>query len=104
MEFYEEVSVALVGGDPRAIVLLADPFSTPMPRLLPTLNHCWPDTPVVGGMASVGGAVVAAIILGFIHTFVATLADSTIAAMVGVGIMALTLVVRPQGLLGRETP
>lgn len=41
-----------VGGDPRAIVLLADPFSTPMPRLLPTLNHCWPDTPVVGGMAS----------------------------------------------------
>lgn len=58
---------------------------------------------VVGGMASVGGAVVAAIILGFIHTFVTTLVDSTTAAMVGVGIMALTLVVRPQGLLGRET-
>ena len=59
---------------------------------------------VVGGMASIEGAVIAAIILGFIHTFVATLTDSLIATMVGVGFMALTLVVRPQGLLGREKP
>ena len=59
---------------------------------------------VVGGMASIGGAVIAAIILGFIHTFVATLTDSLIATMVGVGFMAVTLVVRPQGLLGREKP
>ncbi len=59
---------------------------------------------IVGGMASIEGAVIAAIILGFIHTFVATLTDSLIATMVGVGFMAVTLVVRPQGLLGREKP
>ena len=59
---------------------------------------------IVGGMASIEGAVVAAVILGFIHTFVATLTDSLIATMVGVGFMAVTLVVRPQGLLGREKP
>jgi branched-chain amino acid transport system permease protein len=57
---------------------------------------------IVGGMASIEGAVLAAIILGFIHTFVTTLADNLIATMVGVGFMAVTLVLRPQGLMGRE--
>ena len=57
---------------------------------------------IVGGMASIEGAVIAAIILGFIHTFVTTLADNLIATMVGVVFMAFTLILRPQGLLGRE--
>ena len=57
---------------------------------------------VVGGMASIEGAILAAVILGFIHTFVTTLTDNLIATMVGVGFMAITLIVRPQGLLGRE--
>ena len=59
---------------------------------------------IVGGTASIEGAVLAAVILGFIHTFVTTLTDSLIGTMVGVGFMALTLVIRPQGLLGREKP
>jgi branched-chain amino acid transport system permease protein len=58
---------------------------------------------VVGGMASIEGAVLAAILLGFIHTFIATLADGTTATIVGVAFMALTLVIRPQGLMGRES-
>ena len=53
-------------------------------------------------MASIEGAILAAVILGFIHTFVTTLTDNLIATMVGVGFMAITLIVRPQGLLGRE--
>ncbi len=40
--------------DLRAIVLLADPFSTPMIKLLPALNRAFGDVPVVGGMASGG--------------------------------------------------
>ena len=40
---------------------------------------------IVGGMASVEGAILAAVILGFIHTFVTTLTDSLIGTMVGVG-------------------
>ena len=40
---------------PRAIFLFADPFSTPMVRLLPAFNEAFGPTPVLGGMAS--GAV-----------------------------------------------
>jgi branched-chain amino acid transport system permease protein len=56
---------------------------------------------ILGGMESIAGAVVAAILLGIIHTFVTTLSDAIVAQMVGVGFMAVTLVIRPQGLLGR---
>ncbi|HWA46065.1 MAG TPA: branched-chain amino acid ABC transporter permease [Hypericibacter adhaerens] len=58
---------------------------------------------VLGGMASIQGAMIAAVVLGFVITFCTTLFDGVIATMVGVGIMALVLVVRPQGLMGRET-
>ncbi len=56
---------------------------------------------VMGGMESIAGAVLAAILLGFVHTFVTTLSDAVTAQMVGVACMAAVLVVRPQGLLGR---
>ena len=38
--------------DVRAMLLLADPYSTPVARILPTFNRAWPGVPVVGGMAS----------------------------------------------------
>jgi len=38
--------------DLRAIIALADPFSTPIVSILPTLNAALPGVPVVGGMAS----------------------------------------------------
>ncbi len=38
--------------DPKAILLFADPFSTPMVNLLPAMGVAWPGVPVVGGMAS----------------------------------------------------
>lgn len=56
---------------------------------------------IVGGMESIAGAVLAAFILGFIHTFTTTLVDGVVATMAGVALMALILVVKPQGLLGR---
>jgi len=56
---------------------------------------------VMGGMESIAGAVLAAVLLGFVHTFVTTLFDAVTAQMVGVAIMALVLIVRPEGLLGR---
>ncbi len=57
---------------------------------------------IVGGMASIEGAIIAAVLLGFIHTFVTTLADNLIATMVGVVFMAVTLILRPKGIMGRE--
>ena len=56
---------------------------------------------VMGGMESIAGAVLAALLLGFIHTFVTTMFDAVLAQMVGVACMAATLVIRPQGLMGR---
>jgi branched-chain amino acid transport system permease protein len=56
---------------------------------------------VVGGMGSVGGVTLAAIIFGFVITFVTTLVDGVSAVMVSVTVMALVLAIRPQGLMGR---
>ncbi len=56
---------------------------------------------IVGGMESIAGAVLAAFILGFIHTFVTTLFDGVVATMAGVALMALILIVKPEGLLGK---
>ena len=58
---------------------------------------------VVGGMGSVGGVTLAAIILGFVITFVTTLIDGVTASMVSVTVMALVLVIRPQGIMGHVT-
>jgi branched-chain amino acid transport system permease protein len=55
---------------------------------------------VVGGMGSIGGATLAAIIFGFVMTFVTTLVDGVTAVMVSVTVMAVVLVIRPQGLMG----
>ncbi|MBI5304336.1 MAG: FIST C-terminal domain-containing protein [Chloroflexi bacterium] len=38
--------------DTRLFVLLADPFSTPMDRVLDAFNRFYPGVPMVGGMAS----------------------------------------------------
>jgi branched-chain amino acid transport system permease protein len=56
---------------------------------------------IIGGMASIEGAVLAAFLLGFIHTFATTIFDAVVATMIGVAFMALVLIVRPSGLLGR---
>lgn len=56
---------------------------------------------VVGGMGSVGGVTLAAIIFGFVITFVTTLIDGVAALMVSVTVMAVVLAIRPQGLMGR---
>ncbi|MBW2565697.1 MAG: branched-chain amino acid ABC transporter permease [Deltaproteobacteria bacterium] len=58
---------------------------------------------IVGGMGSVGGVVLASIIMGFVMTFVTTLVDGVAALMVSVTVMALVLPIRPQGLMGRVT-
>jgi branched-subunit amino acid ABC-type transport system permease component len=52
-------------------------------------------------MASIEGAVLAAFLLGFIHTFITTIFDATLGVMVGVAFMAFILIVKPTGLMGR---
>jgi branched-chain amino acid transport system permease protein len=76
----------------------------PIIPVTPYMGHVYAVTAfivvIVGGMASIEGAVVAAFILGFIHTFTSTIFDSVTATMVGVLFMAIVLIVKPTGLFG----
>ena len=55
---------------------------------------------IVGGVCSLAGALIAAVLYAFVHTFVTTFADGVIADIVGLSLMLLVLIVRPTGLFG----
>lgn len=57
---------------------------------------------IVGGTGSLEGALLAAIMFGFLHTIVTTVLNSTIANIIAAVVMLLVLAIRPKGLLGRE--
>ena len=57
---------------------------------------------IVGGIGHLEGAVVAAILYAFVHTFVTTLFDGVIANIVGLALMLTVLVVKPTGLFGAK--
>ena len=56
---------------------------------------------VLGGMGSIGGTLVAAVILGVIESLMATFFGPSWAPAVSFGILLLVLAVRPAGLFGR---
>ena len=56
---------------------------------------------VLGGMGSIPGTLLAAMILGVVESFTATFYGPSWAPAVSFGILLLTLAVRPAGLLGR---
>ncbi len=56
---------------------------------------------VLGGMTSIGGTFVAALILGVIESLVATFWGPSWAPSVAFGLLLITLAVRPAGLFGR---
>ncbi|MCA8928188.1 MAG: branched-chain amino acid ABC transporter permease [Alphaproteobacteria bacterium] len=56
---------------------------------------------VLGGMGSIGGTIVAAIILGVVESMVATFYGPSWAPAVAFGFLLVTLAVRPAGLFGR---
>jgi len=58
---------------------------------------------VLGGMGSLTGTVLAALILGIAESFVATFAGPSWAPAVAFGILLFTLAVRPSGIFGRQS-
>lgn len=58
---------------------------------------------VLGGLGSLPGAVVAALILSFTEAIAATFYNATIATMASFLIVIAVLVIRPAGLMGRST-
>jgi branched-chain amino acid transport system permease protein len=57
---------------------------------------------VLGGMGSLSGVVIGGLILGFIDSLTPVLAGPAAAALAPLFIVAIILVVRPQGLFGHE--
>lgn len=56
---------------------------------------------VLGGIASLPGMVIAAMLLGIVESFTATFYGPSWAPAVAFGVLLLTLAFRPQGILGR---
>jgi len=94
------LAMALSGG----FAGVAGALMAPIAPVTPYMGHSFVVTAfivvIVGGMASIEGALLASFLLGFIHTFVTTFFDAVTSSMVGVLFMALVLVVKPTGLLG----
>ncbi len=57
---------------------------------------------IVGGVGSLEGAVIAAILYAFVSTFVTTIYDGTLANIVGLLLMLVVLIVKPTGLFGAK--
>ena len=56
---------------------------------------------VVGGLGSVGGAFLAGVLLGIVNTMSAHYIGQYITSVILLGAAALTILIRPRGLLGR---
>jgi len=57
---------------------------------------------VLGGMGSISGMFIAAVILGVVESVVSTFAGPSWAPAVAFGVLLLTLALRPSGLFGRR--
>jgi branched-chain amino acid transport system permease protein len=88
-----------------ALAGTAGALTAPLVRTYPYMGHPIIVTAfiviIVGGMGSLEGAVVAAILYAFVSTFVTTFWDGVTADIVGLLLMLLVLVVRPYGLFGK---
>jgi branched-chain amino acid transport system permease protein len=81
--------------------LLAAPMRGVSPEMgIPVLVEAFVIT-VVGGMGSLGGAIAAGLLLGVVVSLT-TLFQPEMAELSMFALMALTLIVRPQGLFGRK--
>ena len=56
---------------------------------------------VLGGMGSISGTFIAALLIGVVESFIATFFGPSWAPAVGFCILLLTLAIRPQGIFGR---
>ncbi len=87
-----------------ALAGVAGALTAPLVRTYPYMGHSVIVTAfiiiIVGGLGSLEGAVLAAVIYAFVHTFVTTFSDGVIADIVGLTLMLIVLILRPQGLFG----
>ncbi len=87
-----------------AMAGLAGALMAPLTNINPHMGHNVIITAfivtIVGGVGSVSGAVMAAVLYAMFHTFVTAYFSGTIATISGLLIMVLVLIVRPTGIMG----
>lgn len=112
----DRLALRLMGADPIKIKQLAFGLSIATAALAgallivigpvePSMNRLYIGRVfaivVLGGMGSIGGTLIASLILGVAESLVATFYGPSWAPAVAFGILLLTLALRPQGLFGR---
>ncbi len=89
-----------------ALAGVAGALTAPLVSPTPFMGHSVIITAfiiiIVGGIGSLEGAVLAAILYAFVNTFVTTIYDGTLANIVGLLLMLLVLIVKPTGLFGAK--
>jgi branched-chain amino acid transport system permease protein len=89
-----------------AMAGLAGALMAPLTNINPHMGHNVIITAfivtIVGGVGSLSGAVVAAVLYALFHTFITTYFSGTIATIAGLLIMVLVLIVRPTGIMGHR--
>lgn len=89
-----------------ALAGVAGALSAPLVSTTPFMGHSVIVTAfiiiIVGGLGSLEGAVLVAILYAFVHTFMSTLYDGTLANIVGLLLMLGVLIVKPTGLFGAK--
>ncbi|HEX2257486.1 MAG TPA: branched-chain amino acid ABC transporter permease [Afifellaceae bacterium] len=89
-----------------ALAGVAGALTAPLVAPTPYMGHAVIVTAfiiiIVGGIGSLEGAIVAAILYALVDTFVTTLFDGVIASIVGLLLMLGVLIVRPTGLFGAK--
>jgi branched-chain amino acid transport system permease protein len=95
LAFGLSIATAAVAG---ALLIVIGPVEPSMNRLY--IGRVFAIV-VLGGMGSIGGMLLAALILGVAESLVATFYGPSWAPAVAFGILLITLALRPQGLFGR---
>ncbi|GAC1346653.1 MAG: branched-chain amino acid ABC transporter permease [Myxococcales bacterium] len=94
------VVMALSAALAAAAGVLVSPFLTvqPMMGLLPMIKAF--SIVILGGLGSIPGSLLAALVLGYSETLVAYLGSASYTEMVSLVAILITLVLRPSGLFG----
>jgi branched-chain amino acid transport system permease protein len=90
-----------VGG---ALAGLAGALIAPLTNINPHMGHNVIITAfivtIVGGVGSLSGAVLAAVLYALFHTFITVYFGGTIATICGLILMVIVLIIRPGGIMG----
>jgi branched-chain amino acid transport system permease protein len=97
------ISIIAIGVG-AALAGLAGGLVAPLTNINPHMGHNVIITAfivtIVGGVGSLSGAVLAAILYAMLHTFMTVYVGGTIATITGLILMVVVLIVKPTGIMG----